>query len=251
MAIEATPLWRATRSLSPISWPTLPARWAPIAAALTGVHRSQPALVTAPVLESLPASAAAAFSATALARVPPNHADRPTSCRARERVRRAIRVLLGTGTGPPPTPAHRRHADCAQPICVEPARRSGVAQPRPLPGLRRLDLPVLRRRGGHQRVQQAGRHRGHLLDGAVERLGVGPRGLRRPADLADVLQRRGVHLVEGGGRLEVAQRTDVPAHTRSVGGPSCPEKRPAPDSGCCPGPGGSSSGVETGAVDLA
>src|SRR3954452_7991769 len=135
MAIEATPLWRATRSLSPISWPTLPARWAPIAAALTGVHRSQPALVTAPVLEALPASAAAAFSATALASVPPNQADRPTSCRARERVRRAIRVLLGTGDGSGPYPGPPQACRLRT---TEPNGGSGVAQPRPLTSLRRL-----------------------------------------------------------------------------------------------------------------
>src|SRR3712207_9391148 len=47
-----------------------------------------------------------------------------------------------------------------------------------------------------------------------ERLGVGARGFGGPADLADVLQRRRADLVVGGGRLEVAQRTDVPAHAR-------------------------------------
>src|SRR3954452_9886386 len=65
-----------------------------MAAALTGVQRFQPALVTAPTDLSLPASAAAAFRATALARVPPNQAARPTSWRERDSVLRAMAELL-------------------------------------------------------------------------------------------------------------------------------------------------------------
>src|SRR3954464_3918625 len=57
-----------------------------MAAALTGVHRSQPAFTTRPVLAWSPACPAAVLSATALARVPPNHAARPTSCSERETV---------------------------------------------------------------------------------------------------------------------------------------------------------------------
>ena len=53
---------------------------------------------------------------------------------------------------------------------------------------------------------------GDLLDGAVERLGVGLRRLRVAADLADVLKRGRLDLLVGGGRLEVVERADVAAH---------------------------------------
>src|SRR3954452_13427268 len=65
-----------------------------------------------------------------------------------------------------------------------------VAQGGPLAGLERLDLAVLRRGRRDEGVEQSGRHGGHLGDGAVERLGVGPRRLGGPADLADELQCR-------------------------------------------------------------
>src|SRR3712207_2399363 len=68
-----------------------------MASALTGVQRFQPSLATRPV--SLPASAAAALRATALARVPPNQADRPRSCRERARVLRATDELLRSSDG--------------------------------------------------------------------------------------------------------------------------------------------------------
>src|SRR5512132_33270 len=68
----------------------LPARCIPIATALTGVHRSQPVLVTAPTSLGVVALAAAVFSATALAKVPPNQAARPRSCSDREGVLRAM-----------------------------------------------------------------------------------------------------------------------------------------------------------------
>src|SRR3712207_9183273 len=82
--MPATPCCWATRPRLPISWPTLPTRCAPIAAALTGVQRSQPAFATAPVREADPASAEAGLSATALGSVPPNQAESPTSGRERE-----------------------------------------------------------------------------------------------------------------------------------------------------------------------
>src|SRR3954453_5774815 len=101
-----TPCCFATRSLFAPSWPTLPTRCAPIAAALTGVHRFQPALTTAPVALSLPASDAATLRATALASVPPNQAARPTSCIERDRVFRAMAGLPGevVATCLPPVP---------------------------------------------------------------------------------------------------------------------------------------------------
>src|SRR4051795_13090752 len=93
--MPATPCWAATRSLFPTGWPTLPTRGRPIAAAFTGVQRSQPTLATAPVPVAESACAAAGLSATALASVPPNQADRPTSCRDRDRVSRAMGGLQG------------------------------------------------------------------------------------------------------------------------------------------------------------
>src|SRR4051794_14231511 len=66
-----------------------------MAAPLTGVQWSQPALATAPRSVEPPACAAAGFRATALARVPPNQAARPTSCIEREIVSRAITFLPG------------------------------------------------------------------------------------------------------------------------------------------------------------
>src|SRR5918994_1276988 len=78
-AIVPTPFWAFIRSVFPASCPTLPMRCAPIAAALTGVQRSQPAFATAPVVLAVAASEDAGLRATALASVPPNHAERPTS----------------------------------------------------------------------------------------------------------------------------------------------------------------------------
>ena len=54
--------------------------------------------------------------------------------------------------------------------------------------------------------------RDRLVEGGL----VGLRGLGRAADLADVLQRGGGHLVIGRGRLEVVERADVAAHASSV-----------------------------------
>src|SRR5688500_15431258 len=175
--IAATPSCRATRSLCAASCPTLPTRCAPMARALTGVQRSQPALATRPVSRSLPASAAAAFRATALARVPPNQADSPRSCRARETVLRATAMLLGSGAEPASYPPPFR----ACPLrAIEPMGSGAVAQRGTLPGLRGLDLAVLGRGGGDEGVEQPGRRGGDLGDGAVERLGVDPRRLGDP-----------------------------------------------------------------------
>src|SRR4051812_5536038 len=75
-----------------------------MAAALTGVQRSQPALVTRPVAASLPASPAAALRATALASVPPNQAERPRSWSVRDRVLRAMVSSWGWGVVRPSLP---------------------------------------------------------------------------------------------------------------------------------------------------
>src|SRR5829696_425781 len=215
--MPATPCWAATRSLLARSWPTLPTRCAPMAAALTGVHRSQPALATRPVAESLPASPAAAFSATALASVPPNQAERPRSCRVRDRVLRAMTSSLQREGRSP----HYPRRSGVMPVARNLNPASGaVAQGRPLPGLGRLDLAVLGRRRRHQGVEQPRGGRRDLGDGAVEGLAVGQGRFRRPADLAHVLEGRGLDLVVGRRRLEVGERADVPAHARSVSPPA-------------------------------
>ncbi len=87
-----------------------------------------------------------------------------------------------------------------------------VAGRRPRSRLGRLDLAVLGRRRGGQLPEQPARwsRRPRARPGRT-RPGW-PATAGRSADLADVLQRRGVHLVRGGGRLEVVQGPDVAAH---------------------------------------
>jgi hypothetical protein len=52
----------------------------------------------------------------------------------------------------------------------------------------------------------------HLVDRAVERLGVGVRGLCEAAHLANELKSRGADFLFARGRLEIEQRADVAAH---------------------------------------
>src|SRR3954471_19459236 len=102
--------------------------------------------------------------------------------------------------------ARRRATSSPRPGTSSPAsslRRAGVPVGRARLALLGLDLAVLRRRVGLQRVEQPRRRGGDLLDGAVERLLVGLRGLRVAGDLADVLERGGRDLFMGGGGLEV------------------------------------------------
>jgi hypothetical protein len=51
-----------------------------------------------------------------------------------------------------------------------------------------------------------------LVHRAIERGLIGLGWLREPAHLADELERGGAHLVLAGGRGEIEQRADVPAH---------------------------------------
>src|SRR5690606_24793931 len=105
---------------------------------------------------------------------------------------------------------------------VRPARRSRaaptgsarVAELSTCAGLGRLDLAVLGRSGGGEAVEQVARGGGDLTDRRVEGLLVGPGWLRGAADLADVLQRRGLHRVVGGRGREVVEGADVAAHVR-------------------------------------
>src|SRR5205085_2655617 len=80
-------------------------------------------------------------------------------------------------------------------------------------GLRRLDLAISRRRTGGQRVHKTPGHLTRLVYRPVERLLVGLRRHRESTDLPDKLQRRGANLLVCGGRLEIEERPDVPAHT--------------------------------------
>src|SRR3954451_5152437 len=87
-----------------------------------------------------------------------------------------------------------------------------VARLGPCAALGRLLLAVLGRSGGHQVVEQVLSDVGDLVDGAVEGLLVRRGRPGRPADLAHELERRVAHLLRGGGRLEVVERSDVAAH---------------------------------------
>src|SRR3954465_2311521 len=98
-----------------------------MAAALTGVHRSQPAFTTRPVLAWSAACPAGVLSATALARVPPNHAARPTSCSERETVLVDMgSPRVGFTIGPPAIPIESEGN--------RPRRVPAVALPRPPSG---------------------------------------------------------------------------------------------------------------------
>src|SRR5215203_2603094 len=122
-----------------------------------------------------------------------------------------------------------RHAPQAPPgdaFPDGPADRGGPspAPDRPVAGLSRearfgaglglggLDLAILRRRGGDKVVQQLSSGIGHRRDGLVEGLLVCLRRLGRAADLAHVLQRRGLDLLVGRGWIEVMEGSDVSAH---------------------------------------
>src|SRR4051794_1637183 len=84
------------------------------------------------------------------------------------------------------------------------------------PRLLRLDVAVLRWRGGHPVVEQVLGDVGDLVDGPVERLLVRRRRPGRAAHLADELHGGGRDLRGGGRRLEVVQRADVAAHGSSL-----------------------------------
>src|SRR6185295_11349246 len=99
----------------------------------------------------------------------------------------------------------------AMPSRIQLAR---VAVGAALAGLGGLDLAVLRRSRGLEGVDEPAGRLGDLGDRALERIDVLAARLARTADLADVLQGRGVDLVVGRGRLEVEQRADVAAHGR-------------------------------------
>ena len=76
----------------------------------------------------------------------------------------------------------------------------------------RLDLAILRCRCRDEVGKEVLRDVCDLVHGAVERRLVRLRRLVHAADLAHVLQRRGVHLLGARGRIEVVENADVPAH---------------------------------------
>lgn len=55
-----------------------------------------------------------------------------------------------------------------------------------------------------------------LIDGSVEGFGIGVGGLRRPGDLAHILQRCGMDFVGGRGGFEVMEGSNVSAHAKTV-----------------------------------
>ena len=92
---------------------------------------------------------------------------------------------------------------------TEAERRAGF-------GLDRLFVAILRRGRGFQRVHQAPGDRRDLLHGLIEREKVAPAGFPLVAHLTHVLECGGEHFFIGGGRFEVEQRANVPAHGESI-----------------------------------
>src|SRR5437870_74831 len=83
---------------------------------------------------------------------------------------------------------------------------------RPQSGLGGFGVPILRRRRGHQRVEQLPRGSRDVVHGAIEGRLIRLRWLGEPADLPDELERGGTDFFVRRGGREVEQRPDVPAH---------------------------------------
>src|SRR5262245_4770361 len=95
--------------------------------------------------------------------------------------------------------------------------------------LLRLGLTVLRRRRGYELLEEMVRGVGDGVDRTREGLLVRARRLVETADLAHVLESRGVDLVVGRLGLEVVERLDVSAHGASLAGrarPFTPPEKP-------------------------
>ena len=138
----------------------------------------------------------------------PSHANEAVFERAVDEVAKASSRLLASLV----TSAPRKDRE------VEAARARARAAQRFGATASGFLLTVTRRRDRHQSAEQPRRRGGDFVHGPCKRRLVRLRRLRRAADLADVLERSGAHLVLGGGRLEVVQRADVPAHGRSLVG---------------------------------
>src|SRR6202021_2291742 len=75
-----------------------------------------------------------------------------------------------------------------------------------------FDFAIARLLVRMQRGDESTGARGDLLDRRSEGALVAPRGMRKSADLADELQRRGADFLVRGRRLEVEQRTNAATH---------------------------------------
>src|SRR3989304_7857171 len=92
--------------------------------------------------------------------------------------------------------------------------REGVLRgPEPLRGsgasARGFDVAIARPRTGDERVEEITSHRCHLLDSAIERHLVHPRGFVKARELPYELERGSADLLVGRGRGEVEERLAV------------------------------------------
>ncbi len=78
-------------------------------------------------------------------------------------------------------------------------------------GFGRFLFSILGRRGGFERMKQAGGDGGDFVDGREERGFIGLRRLVQAADFPDELQRGGVNFFLSDWRIEVEKRLDIPA----------------------------------------
>src|SRR6202023_1077657 len=135
------------------------------------------------------------------------------SWRASGRRRKRLRLI----TSPKPIhggrssrpPASRRSSALVCPLL----RKSLL---RPFTRFRRFRLAVLCRARRFQRLQEAARRVRDLVDGASERRFVGTGRVRKSAQLANELQRRGADFLVRGRRLEIEECAYIPAHGPSV-----------------------------------
>ncbi|MEY2505726.1 MAG: hypothetical protein QOH01_55 [Verrucomicrobiota bacterium] len=80
------------------------------------------------------------------------------------------------------------------------------------PGLRRLRVPIARRRVRDERLEQMLGGMSDVVHGAIESFLVRFRGFRKPTKLADELKRGGANFVLSRRRQEVMQGLNVSAH---------------------------------------
>src|SRR5271155_202424 len=131
-------------------------------------------------------------------------------------------------TAEPPSVSPR---DCAVMRSRPPLRESRTR-------LGGFDFAIARLLVRMQRGDESTGTRGDLLDRRCEGGLVCARGMRKSADLADELQRRGADFLVRGRRLEVEQRTNAATHGELPGRCSHdaqfnPIRRQRQNSGCC------------------
>ena len=71
---------------------------------------------------------------------------------------------------------------------------------------------IARGRRRDERIDQCARHGRNIDHGPIERGLIGLLRLGKARQLADELDRRGANLFVSSGRIEIEERTDVPAH---------------------------------------